>query len=192
MIDLIVEEGFIPFWNVRVDGQVCARIRKSAFSRASFRENLEVGEITSVLTRLACLYALRLLAKQSYHSHTLRLKLTSAGFPLESSDRAIFSLQEKGYLDDAAYCQRKIEGMKRVGKSPKEIAYRLKQKGIKAGPFQTDESESLSICLNKKYPQWKTLIQEPKLRAKLFQALLRRGFSLDSVRKIIAHDLYEE
>ena len=193
MIELVLEEGFVSFWNILVDGSLYARLKKTAFTRQSFQKALAESQgLPEVLFRLARLYGLRLLSKQAYHSHALQTKVLSVGFSEDACSRALLFLQEKGYLDDEAYCRRKVESLQRAGKSPKEIAYRLKQKGMKAGSFQGDELELLRLCLSKKYPKWKSMLLDAKLRNKLFCALLRRGFSIESVQKIVKHGTSED
>lgn len=183
-IELVLEEGCVPYWKVCVEGELYARIKKSAFPRASFQQAVREREsLHEIFFFLAKRYAFRLLSKKSYHSQELLSKLTGVGFPTEAGERVILSLQESGYVDDEAYCQRKMDSMARKGKSPKEIAFRLKQKGVKNLPIQGDEEASFRLCLSKKYPTWQDMLSQPLLRAKLYRALLRRGFSLECVQK---------
>lgn len=192
-IELVLEEGSTSYWTIREGDEMCIRMKKSAFTRASFQQAVqEKGSLEEILFFLAKRYAFRLLSKKSYHSNELLSKLLRVGFPEATGEQVIPSLRASGYIDDSAYCQRKVDSMTRSGKSPKEIAFRLKQKGVKTLSCQGDEDEAFRLCLNKKYPAWKTMITQPLLRAKLYRALLRRGFSLECVQKNLRFATPEE
>lgn len=180
------EEGYISFWRVFVQDELYARIKKSAFSETSFRKASQESrcalgkeDVGDVLFLLARSYALRLLAKKSYHSHILKEKLLSVGFSSQIVKQTLSFIQEKGYLNDEAYCQRQIEKMKQSGRSPKEIGFRMKK--ISPQGVFCNEDELFQMCLRKKYPRWASMVKDPRLKAKLIRSLLRRGFSLDCV-----------
>ena len=140
--------------------------------------------LEKVLFLLAREYALRLLSRQIYSSKKLSMKLKYAGFPNEVIHQTLLFLQEKRYLDDGELRQAKIQAFIRSGKSQKEISYRLSKMGLSFAEFDLCDDEALVTCLTKKYPRWKEALHEPIQKRKLIASLLRRGFSLETLRSV--------
>lgn len=187
MIELSREEGFLTYWVFSIDGFPYAKLRQVVGTRAIIKEALQQAEgakdeerVDAVLLKLARSYGFKLLSRQAYHSQALKLKMKQAGLSKVACDAAARFLQEKGYLDDDAYVRGRVRSWKAVGKSQRDIGFRLKKMGVSSTEEMTDD-ESLRICLTKKYPKWQILLQDRKSKMKLIAALMRRGFSSDAI-----------
>lgn len=201
MIEYTKQEGVLSFWCFWLDQELYARIRKHMCTEPFLQKAFEKSQSCSdkealdhVLFLVASTYSLVLLSKQNYSSYKLVLKLKQLGIPKEAAQKAVVAVQEKGYIDDEALCTRRIEVLKRSGKSSKEIASRLKQDGFVASvPLGSDE-EALFLCLHKKYPQWKEMLRDHRLKTKLISGLIRRGFSTDVVFAALQknHETWQE
>lgn len=191
MIQYRLEKGVYSFWSVWLDDLLVAKLKKGVATKACFDEALSLtqGEsdtkrLDSLFEKVAFSYSLKLLTRQSYHSSRLLAKLQEGGLPKEASVRALSSLQAKGYLDDQSFVRDRVKKWQRAGKSEKEIGYRLQGLHERLPGGVRDEKSALFNCLNKKYPTWQCLIQEPSTRRRLFSALLRRGFSSDTLFQV--------
>lgn len=195
MSKVSLEEGVLPCWVFSIEGSPVVKVRKGVGTKAFITELLQQAKLQSdesvldfVLFRLARSYALKLLSRQAYHSQTLQRKLKQAGFSLMACEKALCFLQEKGYLDDESFLAGRVKSWTSSGKSKRDIAFRLQKMGVRTFA-SIHEDESLSICLNKKYPKWPELLQDRKSKAKLVAALMRRGFSYEVIFSYFAKNV---
>jgi SOS response regulatory protein OraA/RecX len=130
--------------------------------------------------------ALSTLARKACHSHQIHT-LLKKHFVSEEISRKILSLfREKGYLDDDFWTKGRISSLRARGKSSREIAFRLKREGISHSALGNDE-DVLARLISKKYPSLLEKNLSQKDQAKIFRALLRRGFSLQNIQKFLSN-----
>lgn len=142
-------------------------------------------------------YALNLLAARAYTVRNLRRKLEQKGFDKIESGDAVDRLMERGYLDDAKYAtefarQRLVSG----GASVRRVEQQLAQRGIardvaKSAAAAAAEEEgidpvaSMEKIAAKKAASMADL--EPLVsRRRLFAFLVRKGYDLDDVKRVVS------
>ena len=189
MIALVEAERGLPRWHIFVDQELVLTVRKCAFTKAHFQEALFRCDhsLPEVIRLLAKRYALSLLARKAYSSSALSKKMATSGFTDEAIHHVILGLQEQGYIDDQALLERQVKKMTEEGRSPQEIRFRLKQEKNRTS-LLLDEKELLYNCLKKKYRRWQSLVKEPISKGKLIRSLLRRGFSLETIRECLRNE----
>ena len=142
-------------------------------------------------------YALNLLAARGYTVRNLRRKLAQKGFDKVESGDAVDRLIERGYLDDARYAsefarQRLVSG----GASVRRVEQQLAQRGIARDVARSatavaaeeegiDPAVAIEKLAAKKVASMGDL--EPLvMRRRLFGFLVRKGYDLDDVRKVVS------
>lgn len=120
----------------------------------------------------------------------LRRKLRDGLYPQTAADYVVDLLKRYGYIDDEAYAQNFIE-MNAAGKSRAELAAVLGRKGIgrecvsrllEENPV--DEEKQVRVILRKR--RFDPAAADPKERAKQIAYLMRKGFSYETVRRVIS------
>lgn len=142
-------------------------------------------------------YALNLLAARAYTIRNLRRKLVQKGFDKVESDDAVDRLMERGYLDDARYAaefarQRLVSS----GASVRRVEQQLIQRGIardvaKAATAEAAEDEGFdpAVVLEKLAARKVASMAglEPVvMRRRLFGFLVRKGYDLDDVNRVVS------
>jgi regulatory protein len=126
---------------------------------------------------------------------TLRRWLSLKGYldaPIES---AIARLLRAGLIDDVAHAGRMVETASAGGLSKNAIRRKLRQKGIgeedaeRALEAVSDEEQLASArrLAQRLRPRYSSL-ESPAARARLSQALARRGFSWDVIHQALSCD----
>lgn len=114
-------------------------------------------------------------------------KIIGLGFPEHIAQQLVQELTEKGYLDDREYCCSYLKAAAAKGYSRSRIQMELRHKGVDEtvlreilAEFPADDISSARKVLNK------------KLRTggerdynKLYAFLMRKGFSGETVRKVL-------
>ena len=142
-------------------------------------------------------YALNLLAARAYTVRNLRRKLEQKGFDKVESDDAITRLMERGYLDDAKYAsefarQRLVSG----GGSVRRVEQQLVQRGIArdvarsaAAAVAEEEGIDPAVAIEKLAAKKVASMGDLEplvMRRRLFGFLVRKGYDLDDVRKVVS------
>lgn len=135
----------------------------------------------------------------SYRARTekeVRTKLVQKGFGEPVVDAVVERLYALHYLDDAAYARSFVSGrFKSRGYGPARIRGDLIRRGVDRPLIEDALGEVLEpeatydVAKEQAEKRWTRLATEPdiqKRRKKLSDFLLRRGFSYDVVRRIVA------
>ncbi len=181
---------------------------KSECSRFGLKEGESIPDsvyeeiVSEVLVKRARLYAMNLLRKQDRTERNLKIKLAEALYSDDLVDQAINYVKEFGYLDDARYSFNYIRLC--VGKhSIPEIKHKLSEKGVSAENIEegfrqakeegfiedNSEDELIEKLIRKKYHNPCELKDADK--DKLFAFMYRKGFTVQSVEKVLKRILTE-
>lgn len=135
--------------------------------------------------------ALRLLGRRDYTAAELRQKLVDRETPPDDAEAVIAQLQAEGLVDDrraAAAHVRTAANLKLRGRG--RIARELAARGVDAEvagealgslPPETDAEAIAKILARKRLP---ARLSQPE-RRRIFQHLLRRGFSADAISRAL-------
>lgn len=136
--------------------------------------------------------ALSMLDQAAQTSGDLRLKLQRKGFVPPAAEASVERLLQNGLVDDARYAQRVAQGQlgKAVGAYAvrrKLMAKRLPEEAIEAAMADFSSEQQESACREAAEKLWRKYAALPPRegRAKLSQALARRGFSWDAIRAAV-------
>lgn len=132
------------------------------------------------------------LARRSFFTEELELKLTQKGFSKEAIDKVLHLCITQGFLDDQKLTQQLVEKARNKGFGSKAIWFKLCSKvGINRSILQqviqdTDKNqwESLRKLIQKKTHQ--TQLLDPKQKSRLIAKMLRRGYSYDEIMSCLA------
>lgn len=135
--------------------------------------------------------ALRLLELMDRTESGLRQKLKEKGFSQEDIDSAISYVSSFGYLNDERYAQQYLlNHMDR--KSKKELRMSMYQKGLPRELVDTtfesyydaaSERESIERIVQKK--GYDSECATEKEKKKIFDYLMRKGYSYENVRQVL-------
>jgi len=144
-------------------------------------------------TRAALDYALKLLAIRKRTSRQLELRLIEKGFDEEIISRLIRNLEERKLLDDADFAKSFVQekrNLRPMGK--RRLEYELKTKGIPkpvAESALSDISEEAERAAAGDLAAARAAalgnLTREKKRKKIYDYLVRRGFTFDSAREAI-------
>lgn len=137
------------------------------------------------------LTALRLLARRDFAIAELRTRLLDRGYDASSINDLLNDFIANGALDDrrfaAAFVRRAIAGK---GRGRYRIARELEHRGVPRPIVEDalagvadDEAQALRrILMRKRWPAEPSIAE----RRRMFQHLLRRGFSSDAIKRALA------
>ncbi|MGJ4849437.1 regulatory protein RecX [Bacillota bacterium Meth-B3] len=179
---------------VAVDGRAACDIGAKFFQKYPLAEG-EAVDIEAYLGRVAAAQAeacyesaLKLLSLSARTSAEIEKKLTQRGFVRPAICAALERLTEAHLIDDRALAERLVElkAEKPVGRYA--LKQKLRAKGVsdedaQAALEQLTDEQQRSACrqmAEKLYPRYRD-IGARAARAKLSQALARRGFSWDAI-----------
>ena len=119
----------------------------------------------------------------------LNYKLIKSGFSSQSANKVIEKLKELGLIDDRRFAFNFAEKCLKANISQRQTYVKLLEKGIEKNlakeainSFETDEVSQIKAVVDKKY---KNKISEKEGIAKVYAALVRRGFSFDAVKEVL-------
>lgn len=145
-------------------------------------------------------YACRLLKYRSRSEKEIEDQLKRKKFSESEIRETIAWLKEKGYLNDERFAREWLESRKRRGYSEKYIRLELKQKGISEQLSNLDlnnqeqflsDREVAEKLVEKKMKQYRNL--EPvKVKQRIQNLLLRRGFSWEIIEEILRKNDYAD
>ncbi len=134
-------------------------------------------------------YCIWLLSRKNYFSQELAGKLKRKGFSEEMIREALAYCQAHGFLNDKDLEERWIATQAKKLDGPLKIAAKLKSKGALSARSASlvhaiDQQASLKALLPKLRKKYDTKTLQGK--RKLFQALVRRGFHIDEIWKVMS------
>lgn len=190
---------------VYIDGEFAFVLYKGELREYGIGLNLEISETTyeeitgTLLSKRAKLRAMNLLQKRDYTERQLRDKLLEGLYPDQLVDEAIAYVKSYKYLDDERFARDYITYHMEM-RSRNRIIQDLTTKGISkntAMPIleelyqQANESSDLDIeqeqirkLLDKKHYSDD---MEYKDKQKIMGFLVRRGYSMESIRNAMNH-----
>lgn len=184
------ERGSPPRLLLIIDGECVRKIGERILSERdalslpdSEREVLEQA-LSSCEEKGGMRLALSLLSKQAYHSSKLREHLKKHFVSSRIIEKIITDLTSKGFLNDEEWTQRRIDTLRSRGKSNREISCTLRVVGETFLEGISD-AEALEKIIRKKYSKILHTEVTPEERAKVYRALLRRGFSLQDIHNFL-------
>jgi regulatory protein len=168
----------------------------ASLSGAAFREIRE-----HVRAKRARSRAFHLLAKRRYTEKQLRQKLEQGEYPADIIDGTLEYLLSLGYIDDASFVRDYID-YHRHNKSLCQLRQELSAKGI---PFEitdsiyaemvklddgtSEESEEKQILWWLEKKKFNKNTADFREKQRIFAFLCRKGFQIDSIRRIILLDM---
>lgn len=183
---------------ISLDGMHWLTLRKKHFVHLPLELNAAVDP-EAYLDRMASLQAadcyeaaLTILDQAAQTSGDLCAKLTRKGFVQSAAEAAVARLVENRLVDDARFAQRMAQTQlnKPVGAyvvRRKLAAKRLPAEAIEAAMAEFDGEQQAQACLAAAEKLWQKYSTLPSRegRAKLSQALARRGFSWDDISNAV-------
>lgn len=182
---------------VYIDGEFTFALSKSELSRCKIKEGKEISQEEieviekDIVVKRAKKYVMHLLEQMDRTSEQLREKLKSKCYKDSVIDEALAYVAGFGYVDDKRYAANFINSRKNA-KSRAEIKQQLMQKKLpkdmieeafKEEYFPEDEFEAIkSLALKKRYRPEE---MDYKEKQKAIAYFIRKGFSYDSVRKVL-------
>ncbi len=137
-------------------------------------------------------YAWQRLARKSQPSAELKAKLKERACSDEIIDRIIRECSQAGYLDDIAWVNAYVKREINRSQSPRSIAYKLQIKGVSKDLIQEaienncgfeERAQGIRALIAKKSRNLD--LKDRAQRDKLIAGILRKGFNLSEVLKII-------
>jgi len=193
-VSVFIEEAFA--FGVHVDLVVAFGIQKGRTLSVDEQQRfVEADEV-----RTANTIALDYLSYRARTEHEVQQKLIRSGFDASIAERTVDRLRALDYLDDAAYARAYVEArFRNRGYGPRRLRSDLLRRGVPARIIDAaldavvnpeDVLEAARLHAAKRWPRLATETDPNKRRKKLSEYLVRRGFSYDTVRRIV--DEFEE
>ena len=179
---------------VHADGSEIARIPKAHFEKCPLRVGDDVDP-EAWLDRVAAAQfadayeaALTCLDYSARTEKELMTALRRKGYVAPAIEAAVMRLKEAGLIDDARYAQRMAETQSAKPVGVHAFKRKLMAKGISEGDAEAalaafDDDQQRAACramARKLWPKYDALPPR-EARAKLSQALARRGFGWDAI-----------
>ncbi|KPJ50084.1 hypothetical protein AMJ40_03875 [candidate division TA06 bacterium DG_26] len=187
-------------YSIWIDGTHAFSCGKEVLSDLSIKEGQELSSreletlLTEIQKREARKYSLSLLERRALSEAELKGKLRRRGYGSHIIDTLVRSLKEVDLIDDLNYARSWVRN--RSTSSPRGallLRRELKMKGIEASVIHEvmeefkqiyDEGELLAEVAEKRAKQMSGLDSLTRKR-RLFGYLLRRGFTLDEVKRVV-------
>ncbi len=194
-------------WQVWVDGEVVLEAEEEVIAQGGLRPGRPVTEEEIEQLRQAdqalqaSRLAQRLLAHRSHSRHELVTALRRKRFSEEIATLTLERLERAGLIDDEAFAQRLVEHYTRArGLGQHAVRHKLRQAGLdtvlteEALSAATSEAEELERArlAARKYLQRVSTGETQRLRARLYDLLLRRGFDAGVARQVSEEAVAED
>lgn len=191
MIITAIEKSIHQKYKVYIDGEYVFFLYFKDIRSNDIKEGQSIGteEIEKIKLEVVYIYAkkkaMNLLLKMDRTEEEIRRKLKESFFQEDAIDQAVEYLYRYHYLDDERYTKNYI-AYKKGAKSPKELEFLLKQKGVSREIIKEcleeykDEDETIRKLIKKKTDIPTELPEEKK--KKIIASLCRKGFSYEKVR----------
>jgi regulatory protein len=150
------------------------------------------ASITDIEYKHALERAARALGSRDRSVHELRSKLREAGFCADAAERAIERLVELDLLDDARFAASWVRHRRAAGYGQRRILDELRFKGVddavlaQARAAFNDDDELARAC-----ESVRGSAQDPRVRLRETNRLVRRGYSFDVARKAVSESTSE-
>jgi regulatory protein len=122
------------------------------------------------------------LARRAVRARQLSLEVDEDEVKKTIGD-VVKKLAKAGYLNDKLFAEAKITSLRRQGRSARQVAMKLKEKGVAGAEF--DASPEAELEAAKAYIKRRRLGQSKERRDKDLAALARAGFSFDIAKKAL-------
>jgi regulatory protein len=202
IISLIEKRGAV--YRLYADGRLLTAVDRASFERAPLQEGDEVDEekylesLALAQEKPAYEAALTALDRSAKTEMTLRRWLSLRGYQEGAIDAAIARLRRARLIDDGAIAERLTESGAAGGMSKNAIKRKLRLKGVGEEEIESalesvsdeDQLSSAKRLAEKLYPRY-AREERHAARAKLSQALARRGFSWDVIAQAL-EGLFEQ
>ena len=168
-------------------------IKKNGICPDEEIDDLLYDELYDIVRKRARERSLYLLQSRDYSESDMRRKLTMSYYPVRIVDETLEFLKKYSYIDDERYTKNIIENSSRY-RSRKDIKMRLHRKGI-AKDLISDLISDVNIdevgIIRTKYigkiEEFKN--GDDKTRKKIYNMLLRKGFSYDDINTALNSEL---
>lgn len=184
------EGGSPPRLLLIIDGEVVRRVgerilsEREALSLPDFSREAFEQALSSFEEKGGMRIALSLLSKQAYHSSKLKEHLKKHCVASGVIEKIIQDLTLKGFLNDEEWVERRVETLRSRGKSNREISFKLK--AVKETPLKLgSDVDALEKIIRKKYSKILHAEVTHKEKVKVYNSLLRRGFSLQDIQNFL-------
>ncbi len=157
--------------------------------KTSNTPNISVGDYRKALNT-----ALRILTGRDHSNSELTRKLKQRGFKPEDIEKAVSECERLDYINDERTAGVYINQMIRKGHGLNRIRHEMNKKGLKGQRIQNilseiesdiDEAEGGERILEKNIKRFEREGDLKKRRDKIYRFLYARGFSQDTIRKLI-------
>ncbi len=144
--------------------------------------------------RMALNSALRILTGRDHSKYELIRKLKQRGFKLKDIEKAVLECIRLDYINDERTARVCIRQLIRKGYGLQRIGYELDKKGLVGERIQdifsesvsdADELEGAERILKKNFRRFERETDLKKRRNKIYRFLYGRGFSQDTIRKLV-------
>lgn len=183
---------------ISLDGVVWLKLRRAHFAKRPLAEgeaidpNAYVDSLAAIQAADCYEAALTMLDRAARTGGDLRSKLVRAGYVAPVAEATVERLRENGLIDDQRYAERiaQLQWDKPVGTYALRRKLRAKQlceDDIDAALAPFDEEQQRVACRTAAEKLWHKYADLParEAKAKLSQALARRGFGWDAIRSAV-------
>lgn len=180
--------------SVSVDGRLLVRLSRRHFQKCPLEEGQAIddeaylSEVAELQYPEAYEAALSRLESCARTEQDMRIALSRKGYVDLAVDRVLMRLTRAGLLNDQEYAQRFVESRAHRLVGRYQISRQLRQKGVdrdtvQAALEQIDDEQQQSAALSLAQKLSGRYAGQParSARAKLSQAMARRGFSWDDI-----------
>lgn len=180
--------------SVSVDGRLLVRLSRRHFQKCPLEEGQAIddeaylSEVAELQYPEAYEAALTRLESCARTEQDMRIALSRKGYVDLAVDRVLMRLTRAGLLNDQEYAQRFVESRTHRPVGRYQISRQLRQKGVdrdtvQAALEQIDDEQQQSAALSLAQKLSGRYAGQPtrSARAKLSQAMARRGFSWDDI-----------
>lgn len=138
--------------------------------------------------------ALRILTGRDHSKYELTRKLKQRGFKSEDIEKAVSECERFDYIHDERTARVYISQMMRKGHGLNRIRHEMNKKGLRGKRIQNilseivsdiDELDGAERILKKNIKRFERESDLKKRRGKIYRFLYARGFSQDTIRKLI-------
>ena len=158
-------------------------------SKTSDNPNILLGGYQKALNT-----ALRILTGRDHSKSELIRKLKQRGLKSEDIEKAVSECERLDYINDERTARVYINQMIRKGHGLNRIRHEMNKKGLRGQRIQNilseiesdiDEAEGAERILEKNVKRFEREADLKKRRDKIYRFLYARGFSQDTIRKLI-------
>lgn len=190
---------------VDVDGRRLCNVKKVFFKQLPLKEGDVIDEI-AYLDRLASIQmnacyedALSLLDFSARASGEMRRRLIQKGYLEQVANATVARLEENRLIDDNDYAERLVQSAERKPVGRYALQRKLRAKGVDEDAVESalesiddDAQRKSAIQLIEKLSPKYAHLPARESRAKLSQALARRGFSWDVISSALDGSMEED